>query len=103
VLHYYDVDTQRAVLARCRAALRFVGRLLVREGDRDRAGGAVWIRLVERAAVALGWNRGPSVRFRPVADLRADLEALGFRVQVDEVAGKLHPGNVLLVCDLDVA
>jgi SAM-dependent methyltransferase len=103
VLHYYDADTQRSLLQRCRAALRPGGRLLVREGDRQRAGGAVWTRLVERVMVRFGWNRGPAVRFRPVAELRADLEALGFRVRVDEVAGKLHPGNVLLVCEPDVA
>ena len=47
----------------------------------------------------LGWNRGPQVRFRPVAELRADLEALGFTVRVDEVAAATHPGNVLLVCE----
>jgi hypothetical protein len=36
--------------------------------------------------VKLGWNRGPEVRFRPVAELIADLERLGFSVRVDEVA-----------------
>jgi uncharacterized protein (DUF2062 family)/SAM-dependent methyltransferase len=100
VLHYYDAAAQRALLQRCRAALRDGGRLLVREGDRERAGAARWTRFVERLATALGWNRGPSVRFRPVAELRADLEALGFAVRVDEVAGKLHPGNVLLLAEL---
>jgi uncharacterized protein (DUF2062 family) len=100
MLHYYDADTQRALLARCRAALRPGGRLLVREGDRERRGGARWTRFVENAMVRFGWNRGPDVRFRPVAELRADLESLGFRVRVDEVAGKLHPGNVLLVAEL---
>lgn len=99
VLHYYDAATQRALLERCRAALRDGGRLLVREGDRGRAGGARWTRFVERLATALGWNRGPSVRFRPVEELRADLETLGFVVRTDEVAGKLHPGNVLLICE----
>jgi uncharacterized protein (DUF2062 family) len=97
MLHYFDAATQQALLRRCRAALRPGGRLLVREGDRARSGGARWTRLVERAAVRFGWNRGPAVRFRPIADLRADLEALGFTVEVAEVAGRLHPGNVLLV------
>jgi uncharacterized protein (DUF2062 family) len=100
VLHYYGADEQRTLLGRCKEALRPGGRLLVREGDRERTGGARFTRLVERAMVRLGWNRGPTVRFRPVAELRADLEALGFRVRVDEVAGRLHPGNVLLVGEL---
>jgi uncharacterized protein (DUF2062 family) len=100
MLHYYEVSVQQKLLRRCREALRPGGRLLVREGDRQRAGGARWTRVVERSMVRLGWNRGPDVKFRPIAELRADLEALGFRVRVDEVAGKLHPGNVLLVADL---
>jgi uncharacterized protein (DUF2062 family) len=100
MLHYYDAAVQQELLRRCREALRPGGRLLVREGDRQRDGGARWTRVVEKSMVRLGWNRGPDVKFRPIAELRADLEALGFRVRVDEVAGKLHPGNVLLVADL---
>ncbi len=72
----------------------------MREGDRERAGGARWTRAVERWMVRLGWNRGPAVAFRPISELRGDLESLGFSVHVDEVAGKLHPGNVLLVATL---
>lgn len=100
VLHYWDVDTQRAILARCKASLRGGGKLLVREGDPARRGGARWTRVVERIVTKLGWNRGPRVRFRPVGELRAELEALGFRVRVEDVAGKAHPGNVLLVAEL---
>lgn len=99
MLHYWDADVQRALLARCRAALRPGGRLLVREGDPSRRGGARFTRAVEALVTRLGWNRGPQVRFRPVHELRADLEALGFRVRIDEVAARTHPGNVLLVCD----
>jgi uncharacterized protein (DUF2062 family)/SAM-dependent methyltransferase len=100
VLHYWDAETQRALLARCRGALRPGGRLLVRDGDPARTGGARLTRAVERVVTRLGWNRGPRVRFRPVAELRADVEALGFAVAVDDVAGRTHPGNVLLICDL---
>jgi uncharacterized protein (DUF2062 family) len=99
MLHYWDADVQRALLSRCRAALRPGGRLLVREGDPARRGGARFTRAVEALVTKLGWNRGPSVRFRPVEDLRADLEALGFVVRIDEVAATTHPGNVLLICD----
>ncbi len=99
MLHYWDADAQRAILSRCRAALRPGGRLLVREGDPARRGGARFTRAIEWLVTRLGWNRGPQVRFRPVDELRADLEALGFRVRIDDVAARTHPGNVLLVCD----
>ncbi|MDB4970034.1 MAG: hypothetical protein JWN44_5723 [Myxococcales bacterium] len=100
MLHYWDAGVQRALLSRCRAALRPGGRLLVREGDPAARGGARWTRFVEGVVTRLGWNRGPAVRFRPVAELRADLEALGFAVRIDEVAARTHPGNVLLVAEL---
>lgn len=103
MLHYWDDETQRALLGRCRAALRPGGRLLIREGDPARQGGARFTRAVEAVVTRLGWNRGPAVRFRPVEALRADLEALGFGVRIDEVAARTHPGNVLLVCDLPPA
>jgi hypothetical protein len=99
MLHYYDADAQRALLKRCRDALRPGGRLLVREGDGARSGGARFTRAVEALVTRLGWNRGPKVRFRPIGELTADLEALGFAVRVDEVAGRMHPGNVLLIAE----
>lgn len=102
MLHYYDPDVQRQLLERCRTALRPSGQLLIREGDRARSGGARFTRLVEKLVTRLGWNRGPAVRFRPLADLRANLETLGFSVRVDEVAGRLHPGNVLLIAQKPV-
>jgi SAM-dependent methyltransferase/uncharacterized protein (DUF2062 family) len=97
MLHYWDADAQRALLERCRRALRPGGRILIREGDPARRGGARLTRAVEWLATKLGWNLRPAVRFRPVAELRADLEALGFAVSVDDVAARTHPGNVLLV------
>lgn len=97
MLHYYEPDVQRALLARCKAALRPDGMLLIREGDGERRGGARFTRAIERLAVRIGWNRGPEVKFRAKEDLIADLSALGFAVAIDEVAGKLHPGNVLLI------
>ena len=100
VLHYYDDETQRKVLARCRAALRPGGLLLVREGDGARRGGSRFTRAAEQTVTKLGWNRGPEVRFRPIAELEADLRDLGFLVTRDEVAGRLHPGNVLLVASV---
>jgi SAM-dependent methyltransferase len=99
VLHYYDAEMQRALMARCRSALRPGGRLLIREGDGERRGGAYWTRFVERIVTRFGWNRGAKVRFRPVRELVADLEQLGFHVRVDRAAGRWHPGNVLLVAE----
>ena len=97
VLHYYDADAQRALLARCVAALRAGGSILVREGDAAQQGSSIVTRVIEAVVTKLGWNRGPQVRFRPSAEIEADLRALGRKVTQDEVAGKLHPGNVLLV------
>jgi uncharacterized protein (DUF2062 family) len=100
VLHYWDAKTQRAILERCKNALRAGGRLLVREGDPERRGGARWTRAVEKLVTRLGWNLGPAVRFRPIGELRAELESLGFVVRVDEVAAHTHPGNVLLIAEM---
>jgi hypothetical protein len=96
VLHYYEVEAQRALLRRCRDALAANGRLLIREGDGARRGGSRFTRAIEALVTKLGWNRGPQVRFRPIVELEEDLRALGFTVRRDEVAGALHPGNVLL-------
>ncbi|MCI0568993.1 MAG: class I SAM-dependent methyltransferase [Acidobacteria bacterium] len=101
VLHYYEADKQEALLKRCRAALRPGGRLLLREGDGNRIGGARWTRIVEKWATRLGWNRGPVVRFRPISELRGTLVGLGFHVTEGELASWFLPGNVLLVAEVD--
>jgi SAM-dependent methyltransferase len=103
VLHYYDALGQEAILERCRAALGPGGRLLIREGDGARQGGARFTRRVEGWITRMGWNRGPAVRFRPISELRTTLVRLGFHVDVDEVAGPLNPGNVLLVAGLNLS
>lgn len=97
VLHYYEPAAQRALLERCAAALRSGGKLLIREGDAGERRGARWTRGVEAAAVRVGWNRGEGqTRFRHLDDLRREVESAGFTVEAKSVAGKLHPGNVLL-------
>ena len=100
ILHYYPADVQRTLLHRCRAALRAGGRLLVRDIDGSRGGAACFTRWFERIATRMGMNRGPEVRFRPIAELRADLEMLGFVVHSAEVSSRFQPGNVLLVADV---
>jgi SAM-dependent methyltransferase len=101
VLHYYDADRQEKLLRRCRAALRPRGRLLIRDVDGSRQGGVRWTKFIEQWATRRGWNRGPAVAFRPIAELTTMLVALGFRVEGGEVASRLAPGNVLLVAELD--
>lgn len=97
VLHYYEPAAQAALLSRAVAALREGGQLLVREGDAARSGGAAWTRLLEALAVRVGWNRGDgATKFRGIEALRAELEALGLSVTVEPLAGRLHPGNVLV-------
>jgi len=96
MLHYYEPALQRDLLARCKAALRPGGRILIREGDEARGGGAYFTRAVEAVVTKLGWNRGPRVKFRPIVELEADLASLGFTVARAQVAGAMHPGNVLL-------
>jgi uncharacterized protein (DUF2062 family) len=96
VLHYYEPAVQREILTRCAGALTDGGRLLIRDGDGGKKGGARWTRSIEGAAVGVGWNRGDGrTKFRAVDELRAEIESLGFTVAIAPVAGKLHPGNVL--------
>jgi uncharacterized protein (DUF2062 family)/SAM-dependent methyltransferase len=96
VLHYYDPQVQTQILQRAAAALRPDGQVLIRETDPARRGGARLTRLWERLMVRLGWNRGPSVRYRPLCELHADLQALGLATCQLELAGATHPGNVLV-------
>lgn len=96
VLHYFDDETQRAILARAARALRPGGVLVVRDGDGGREGSA-WTRAIERLAVRIGWNKsGARPRFRPIAAVVADLEGEGLACEVVPTAGPLHPGNVLV-------
>lgn len=97
MLHYYQPEIQDALLERCVRALNPGGRLLVREADRTRTGTARWTRWVERQSTLLGWNKGPSLFFRRPADLGECLKKLGCDVRIENLAGPLHPGNVLVI------
>lgn len=98
VLHYYQPARQDALLGRIAAALPPGGLLLIRETDPARRGGAGLTRLIERAMVRFGWNLGPQVAYRSLAELAAVLTQLGFAVEKTELAATTHPGNVLLTC-----
>jgi uncharacterized protein (DUF2062 family)/2-polyprenyl-3-methyl-5-hydroxy-6-metoxy-1,4-benzoquinol methylase len=96
VLHYFDEGVQKGILERAVKALRAKGTLFVREGESGSKGSA-WTRFVERMAVAMKWNRSDArPRFRAIDDIVRDLEALGLRCEVVPVAGRFHPGNVLV-------
>ena len=94
MLHYYDAATQRALLSRACEALRPGGQILLRETDPERKSQRT--RFFERLMVRAGWNRAPEVFYRPLSDLRHDLQQLGLSVEQCDVAGSTHPGNVLL-------
>lgn len=96
VLHYFDAEVQRTILERAARALRPGGTLFVREGETGDKGSA-WTRLVETLAVAFKWNRSeqrPS--FRAIDEIVAELSGLGLSCEVVPVAGRFHPGNVLV-------
>jgi len=96
VLHYFDADMQRDILRRAAAALRPGGTLFVREGEAGKEGSA-WTRFVERLAVAVGWNRSDArPEFRAIDAIVADLRAHELDCEVVPVAGRFHPGNVLV-------
>ena len=100
VMRRPDPEDRRAKLIMPAAqALDVSGKLIVREMDPAKRGGAHLARLIERVMTALGWNRGRRVRFRPIEDLKADLQALGFQVSVADVSGEIQPGSVLLVAE----
>jgi len=45
----------------------------------------------------LGWNRGSSGPwFRPLAEIAADLEALGIRTETSSASAALYPGNGMI-------
>ncbi len=97
VLHYFDAETQeRDARARARAALRPGGCLLVRESE---AAGARSGTRAGRApgGEAIGWNRARTRPELPPGE-GAGPGPRGARPlgRAAPVAGKLHPGNVLV-------
>ncbi len=99
VLHYLPREEQAEVLRRAADALRPRGVIFVRDADSAQGSGA-GTRLMEAIAVRVGWNRGATpeaTHWRPIREIEAELEALGFEVETSVVSGTLHPGNALLV------
>lgn len=99
VLHYLPAERQRDLLRRIGAHLPSGGRLLLRAMDSRSRGMAILTRLAERAAVGLRWNLAPSIHWRPLADLQADLAAAGFRLLATPGMAGTMAGNQLLLCE----
>ena len=95
VLHYFTVEEQGRILEAAAAALRPGGLLVVRE---THARARAWLtRLLEGAAVRLGWNQGPGLIFRTEAALRKELTRVGLRCSGGEPsASAVHRGNFLI-------
>ena len=96
MLHYFTRPDVLKIIHHAKMLLAERGILLVRESDRGQ--GSRWTRLVERAAVKLGWNTAPGTVFLSKSEIEELLRAEGFSVEALSVSGRLHPGNLLYVC-----
>lgn len=95
VLHYQTASEQDAILARLAGVLAPGGVLLVRDGRSDGGWRSTVTAMSERVAMALGRHKGDGVYFRPQAEMRAALEALGLTVSVDPCSENTPFANVL--------
>jgi SAM-dependent methyltransferase len=100
VLHYVDIATQDAVLARVRDALAPHGRLLLRVGDASRSLGFAASQWVDRVVTAMRGHRAAPTWGRTLPQWTAALQALGFVVRPWPMSRGTPFANVLLVCDL---
>ena len=97
VLHYNPIATQDRILQRAARALTPGGALYIRDVD-DAAGWRATInRWQERAGRLVGLNRGATLCFRPIAEVRALLESEGLAVATVPSSTGLPLANVLLV------
>ena len=101
VLHYVDGAAQDDVLRRVRHALLPHGRLLLRVGDSSQRLRFAIGRWVDHAVTLARGHRAPPTSWRPMAQWRAALQALGFAVRAVPMSQGTPFANVLLVCDLE--
>jgi SAM-dependent methyltransferase len=100
VLHYVDIPAQDAVLRRVREALAPDGVLVMRIGDAA-AGLPFWCSVAVDHAVTLVRGHGWSpMHCRTLAQWRAALGALGFRVRAMDMHAGTPFANVMLVATL---
>ncbi|MBL0917730.1 MAG: class I SAM-dependent methyltransferase [Hydrogenophaga sp.] len=97
-LHYVSVPQQRALLARIRDALPRGGVFLTRIGDASAGWRYHVCNGVDRVVTFARGHRLPRMYARPLAEWRADLEALGFEVDSRDMSGNKPFANVMLYC-----
>ncbi|SCX48479.1 class I SAM-dependent methyltransferase [Variovorax sp. EL159] len=107
VLHYVDLEAQEGVLQRVRSALAGGGnpqaRLLLRVGDASSRRGFAISQWVDRTVTRIRGHKVSPTWGRPLADWKALLQRLGFRVQSIPMSEGTPFANVLLVADLEAA
>ena len=97
VLHYLTPEQQRSLLECVAASLAPGGRLLVRELDKRQGWGSAVGQWFERIATKSGYNRARGLSFRPVQELLAQLDGLGFECQVLTQHAPWSSANVLVI------
>lgn len=98
VLHYFDRDTQDALLTRASGFVKPGGRLVLREADTGRGWRSMMTRAAEAFFTSIKFNRGERVLFRDVArELVPVLEGQGMSCAVVPCWGGTPFSNVLLV------
>lgn len=96
VLHYFPQDEQAQWLGRCAWALAPGGLLLIRDLDVSGPGrGAA--ALIERFAVAFGWNLGARVHPWAIKGMSTHLAGLGLRTEVRALGRGPFAGNALVL------
>lgn len=101
VLHYIGFEEQRDLLQRVGDALRGGGVLLLRVADNDGSLRFHYTVAVDHAVTALRGHRIERFHCRPVAEWKALLESLGFRVEARPMSEGTAFANVLLVSRYD--
>ena len=101
VLHYVGPEEQRRVLERARDALAGGGTLLVRVAGADRSVRFRFTLFTDRVATVLRGGGWPRLHPRTLAEWRALLEGLGFRVRTEPMSHGTPFANVLCVARYD--
>lgn len=100
VMHYFDPETQRGLVARAQESLLPGGRLLVREVDPS--GGLIskWNRLYERLATMTGFTKASDkgLHFRTLEGWTGLFASAGFEVSSAPCSSRLF-SDVLFVCE----
>jgi SAM-dependent methyltransferase len=97
VLHYLSAEDQRRLLGRCFAALRPGGYLLLRDVDKNHGLFAVLTRLCEHIGTRLRMNRSAQLVFRSSEEIRRELFAIGFELELAPSQPKTLLDNQLWV------